>query len=94
MLFRSLNAYFLDTGRYPTSEQGLEALWDRPVLEPVPEGWQGPYLTKELPEDPWGNHYDYFVPGPSGLPYGIRSYGADGSEGGDEAAADIVSWKN
>ena len=88
----ALNSYYLDTGRYPTSEQGLAALWEKPLLSPVPSQWDGPYLTRELPVDPWGNAYEYTAPGPNGLPFAIRSLGADGAEGGEGNDADIVSW--
>ena len=88
----ALNSYYLDAGTYPTTDQGLEALWQQPILEPVPSGWDGPYLTKELPRDPWGYKYEYSVPGPAGLPFGIRSLGSDGMEGGE--GEDILSWKN
>lgn len=90
----ALNSYFLDCGRYPSTEQGLEALWEKPVLEPLPKGWDGPYLDKKLPEDPWGNEYEYRAPGPQGLPFGLRSFGADGMEGGEGGDKDIVSWEN
>ena len=56
--------------------------------------WNGPYLEKPLEKDPWGNPYQYKVPGPDGLPYGIVSYGADGTEGGEGEDADIASWSN
>jgi general secretion pathway protein G len=88
----ALNSYFLDAGAYPTGDQGLMALWEKPVLEPVPKGWNGPYLTKKLPLDPWGNEYVYRVPGPSGLPFGILSLGSDGMDGGEGEASDILSW--
>lgn len=88
----ALNGYLLDCGAYPTEEQGLEALWEKPVLEPLPEAWAGPYLGKPVPRDPWGRDYQYTVPGPSGLPFGIRSDGSDGMEGGDGSASDLSSW--
>ena len=90
----ALNSYFLDCGEYPTTEQGLKALWEKPVLEPVPGGWEGPYLDKMVPEDPWGNDYDYSSPGPHGLPFGIQSFGGDGLDGGEESDKDIRSWEN
>jgi general secretion pathway protein G len=90
----ALNAYFLDCGRFPSSEQGLDALWEKPVMEPVPKGWQGPYLTKPVPSDPWDNPYEYQAPGPHDLPFGIRSFGADGAEGGEGNDSDIASWEN
>lgn len=88
----ALNSYLLDCGRYPASEQGLEALWEKPVLEPVPAGWEGPYLTKTVPKDPWGKAYEYETPGPHGLPFGIRSLGADGLQGGEGDDRDLESW--
>lgn len=90
----ALNAYMLDNDRYPTEGQGLHALWRRPNLEPVPQGWKGPYLSKEVPNDPWGNSYIYRVPGPSGLPFEIISYGSDGIEGGDGNDTDLSSWES
>jgi general secretion pathway protein G len=88
----ALNSYLLDCDRYPSSDQGLEALWEKPILEPVPDGWQGPYLTKILPKDPWGRKYEYTTPGPHGLPFGIRSLGADGLQGGEGNDRDLESW--
>jgi general secretion pathway protein G len=88
----ALEAYYIDCGRYPTEEQGLQALWQRPVIEPISPGWMGPYVLRRIPNDPWGNPYEYRVPGPDGLPFGIRSFGADGREGGDGKNADINSW--
>jgi general secretion pathway protein G len=93
-LSTALTAYLADNLRYPTGDQGLKALREKPTLEPVPENWQGPYLERPVPDDPWGNQYEYVVPGPDGLPYGIRSFGADGLEGGSGQDADIVSWEN
>jgi general secretion pathway protein G len=89
----ALNAYYLDCGRYPSTEQGLKALWAKPVLEPVPSQWSGPYLNKEVPRDPWGRDYEYRNPGPSGLPFAIRSLGADGLEGGEGSDRDVESWR-
>ncbi len=90
----ALDAYYLDCGQYPTSTQGLVALWQKPTLDPVPLTWNGPYLNKPLPKDPWGNDYEYIVPGQSGLPFGIRSLGADKTEGGEGENADVCSWEN
>lgn len=90
----AVNSYFLDSGRYPSTEQGLEALWEKPVLEPLPKGWDGPYLDKKLPRDPWGHEYEYRAPGPQGLPFGIRCFAADGLEGGEGEDKDIVSWED
>jgi len=90
----ALNSYFLDAGRYPTTEQGLKGLWEKPILEPVPAAWNGPYLTKAVPKDPWGKEFEYKAPGPNGLPFGIRSFGADGAEGGEGNDKDIESWSD
>ena len=88
----ALGAYKLDTGLYPTTEQGLNA------LRVKPEGlnqWQGPYLPQEIPTDPWGNAYIYRFPSENGgLEPEIISYGADGQPGGDGIYADIISWKS
>jgi len=88
----ALNAYAVDCKQFPTQDQGLDALWAKPVLEPVPAHWGGPYVDKKITTDPWGHPYDYTVPGPEGLPFGIRSLGADGKEGGDGDDADLTSW--
>ena len=97
----ALQTYFLDCGRFPTTEQGLRALWEKPVLYPVPAAWNGPYLEREPGNDPWGADYKYFsaessiMPAevPSGLPFVLISYGADGKEGGKGDSSDICSWK-
>lgn len=90
----ALGSYFLDCTAYPTTEQGLAALWEKPIIEPVPGGWAGPYLTKQVPRDPWGRDYVYRAPGPNNLPFQIMSLGSDGAEGGEGDAADVVSWKS
>ena len=89
----ALEAYYIDCGFYPTEEQGLCALRRKPDTEPVNDGWNGPYLYKDIPKDPWGNDYEYLNPGIDGSCYGIRSFGADGKEGGEEKNADLCSWK-
>jgi general secretion pathway protein G len=89
----SLQAYLLDCGIYPTTGQGLLALWEKPTLAPVPATWRGPYLDRQLPKDPWGNEYVYKNPGDKDLPFTILSYGADGKEGGEDQNADIFSWE-
>jgi general secretion pathway protein G len=94
MLGASLDAYRLDTGRYPTTEQGLAALWRAPTIEPRPLTWRGPYLRKPVPADPWGNPYVYRAPGTeSASGYDLLSTGADGQLGGEGDNADIASWK-
>jgi general secretion pathway protein G len=84
----ALDTYRLDVGKYPSSDQALQALRTRP--EGV-ENWDGPYLPKEIPLDPWGNPYIYTCPGEHG-DYDIISYGADGRPGGEGEDTDIVSW--
>jgi len=88
----ALEAYYIDNRRFPTEEQGLQSLWQRPTIEPVSPNWSGPYMNRRIPDDPWGNSFEYRVPGPYGLPFGIRSFGADGREGGERTNADITSW--
>jgi general secretion pathway protein G len=90
----ALGSYFVDCQGYPSTEQGLQALWEKPIIEPVPGGWDGPYLTKEVPRDPWGRDYRYKAPGPNNLPFEIQSLGSDGAEGGEGDATDVVSWKS
>ncbi|MFZ5593565.1 MAG: type II secretion system major pseudopilin GspG [Pseudomonadota bacterium] len=85
----ALDAYFIDAGHFPSASQGLQALRIRPEGE---DKWQGPYLKKDLPNDPWGNPYVYNSPGRSG-DYEIISYGEDGKEGGDGDGKDIASWE-
>ncbi|MGN2390324.1 type II secretion system major pseudopilin GspG [Pelomicrobium sp. G1] len=85
---KALDQYRLDVGRYPTSEQGLGALVRRPENEPR---WDGPYLKKGVPADPWGRPYFYRSPGEHGE-YDLASWGKDGQPGGSGEAADLVSW--
>jgi len=85
---KALDQYRLDTGRYPSSEQGLAALMSHPASEAK---WQGPYLKKTVPDDPWGKPYVYRSPGEHGE-YDLYSYGKDGQPGGDGENADITSW--
>ena len=89
----AIEAYYIDCGSFPTAEQGLSALRKKPETEPSSDNWGGPYLYKDIPNDPWGNEYEYTSPAPDGSPYGIRSFGADGIEGGEDKNADIKSWK-
>lgn len=89
----ALQSYYLDCSMYPTQAQGLPALWEKPVIAPVPPLWKGPYIDRELPKDPWGYDYHYKNPGDKGLAFSIISYGADGQEGGEGQNEDIISWK-
>ena len=87
----ALGAYKLDTGVYPATEQGLQALRVKP--EGV-EQWSGPYLPQDIPLDPWNKPYLYKYPGEHGDEPDVVSLGADGQPGGDGNNADIVSWNN
>lgn len=88
-LSATIDLYRLDAGAYPTEEQGLDALFDRPADA---ERWNGPYLRKRgMIDDPWGNRFIYRFPGEHG-DYDIYSLGADGQEGGEDEDQDLVSW--
>jgi general secretion pathway protein G len=92
----ALQTYYIDCGAFPSEFQSLEALWEKPVLTPVPDLWAGPYIDREIPLDPWGSPYQYSTgenSGESKLPFTIMSFGADGKEGGSGSNADIFSWK-
>ena len=89
-LMQALKLYKLDNQRYPTSEQGLQALVSKPTTNPVPPNWK-PYLEK-LPNDPWGRPYQYLNPGVKGE-IDVMSFGADGQPGGEGKDADIGSWQ-
>jgi general secretion pathway protein G len=85
----TLDLFYLDTGRYPSTAEGLAALVQRPGGV---QSWNGPYLKGEaVPNDPWGHSYVYRMPGEHGA-YDIVSYGSDGQEGGTGTAADVTSW--
>lgn len=87
-LDKALDQYRLDVGHYPNTELGLSVLDAAPVGEPK---WQGPYLKKALPSDPWGHTYVYRMPGEHGE-YDLFSYGRDGQPGGSGEDADIGNW--
>lgn len=89
-LMQALKLYRLDNGRYPTQEQGLDALIRKPSSGPVPAGWK-PYVER-LPKDPWGQPYQYLIPGAHG-DIDVFSLGADGRPGGEGINADIGSWQ-
>jgi general secretion pathway protein G len=88
-VMQALKLYRLDNGRYPTTDQGLQALLAKPQIQPVPTNWKQ-YLDK-LPKDPWGNGYHYLNPGVRGE-IDVFSLGADGQAGGSGADADVGSW--
>ena len=87
-LEKALDQYRLDTGHYPSSEQGLLALM---VAPPGEARWQGPYLRKAVPMDPWGRPYVYIIPGQKSE-FDLMSYGKDGRPGGSGDGADIGNW--
>jgi general secretion pathway protein G len=87
----ALQSYYIDCNCYPTTEQGLAALWEAPNYSPIPDNWNGPYLEKRLNKDPWGNNYLYYEPGAKSKSFLIISLGADGKEGGEKFNADIKS---
>jgi general secretion pathway protein G len=86
----ALDTFRLDVGRYPTTQEGLEALRARPFGL---ERWDGPYLKKDVPKDPWGNDYVYRSPGQHGA-YDLVSFGADSALGGDGEGRDINNWES
>jgi len=90
MFGTALDGFRLDMGRYPTTEEGLKALREKPSGA---DKWEGPYLPKEIPLDPWGNAYVYRSPSEHG-DYDIISYGLDKAEGGEGENQDVVSWKD
>jgi general secretion pathway protein G len=88
LLGQALDQFRLDTGRYPTTSEGLNAL----MVNPGIENWEGPYLKKAVPNDPWGKPFNYQSPGSHG-DYDLLSYGADGSPGGEGENKDLDSWE-
>jgi general secretion pathway protein G len=89
LLGTALDTYRLDVGRYPSTQEGLQVLSQRPGGV---DRWDGPYLKKAVPNDPWGKPYVYKSPGDHG-PYDIISYGADGVPGGEGNNRDVTSWE-
>jgi general secretion pathway protein G len=88
LLNQALDQYRLDTGSYPSSQEGLNAL----MTNPGNEKWDGPYLKKKVPDDPWGHPYVYQTPGTHGE-YDLLSYGRDNKPGGEGEDKDITSWE-
>jgi general secretion pathway protein G len=87
----ALHSYYMDLYTFPTTEQGLESLWQAPTG--MSDRWSGPYLSKPVPLDPWGKPYIYNTPGPNNLPFWIGSLGADGVEGGVNENKDVYSYE-
>ena len=92
MVGAALDTYRLDMSRYPTTEQGIAALTEKPADPAQAALWRGPYLKKRVDKDPWGNSYVYKTPGAKS-DYELSSLGADGKEGGSGNDADIHSWE-
>ena len=93
ILMIALDSYYIDCKKYPTEQQGLKALWEKPVSAPIPNGWNGPYVTKDDFVDPWDFEYVYHNPGPENVPIEIITYGSDNTPGGEKNDEDITSWK-
>ena len=85
----ALETLRLDIGRFPTQEEGLAILAEAPKDEKLKAKWKGPYLDEAVPQDPWGNPYQYSTPGANGQPFALYSFGADGKKGGEGNDADI-----
>jgi general secretion pathway protein G len=91
-LVQAFKLYRLDIGRYPTTEQGIRALVEKPTSEPVPQNWKAGGYLDSIPKDPWGNPYQYANPGTHGE-IDVFSYGSDGKPGGTGNDADIGNWQ-
>lgn len=89
MLKGALETMRLDTGRFPTEEEGIDTLFVKPQAEPARGRWRGPYLDEAVPLDPWGNPYQYSIPGANSQPFALYSMGADGQRGGTDINEDI-----
>lgn len=88
LLGQALDQLRLDTGRYPSTQEGLGALMTNPGID----GWEGPYLKKSVPNDPWGKPYNYQQPGTHGE-YDLATNGRDGAPGGEGEDKDVTSWE-
>lgn len=88
LIENGIKLFKLDTGRYPSTDEGLKALLEKPANAP---NWDGPYLEKGLPKDPWKRDYTYIYPGNKYI-YEIYSLGADGKSGGEGESQDIFNW--
>ena len=89
MLRGAVETFRLEVGRLPTADEGQEALAKAPADERARTRWRGPYLDEALPADPWGNPYQYSIPGRDGMPFALYSFGADGKAGGEGNDADV-----
>ncbi|CAB1370840.1 type II secretion system major pseudopilin GspG [Denitratisoma oestradiolicum] len=91
-LSQALKLYKLDNKRYPSTDQGLAALVQKPSVSPIPDNWKADGYLERLPKDPWGQEYVYLQPGRHGE-FDLISYGADGQSDGEGSDADITSWQ-
>jgi general secretion pathway protein G len=89
---QALKLYYLDNQRYPSTEQGLQSLVTKPTVGQIPPNWKAGGYVERLPNDPWGNPYQYVQPGIKGGEFDIFSYGKDGKPGGEADDADIGTW--
>lgn len=89
LLRGAIETFRLEVGRLPTTEEGLSVLYKAPSDERARARWRGPYLDENVPTDPWGNPYQYAIPGRDGMPFAIYSMGADGKPGGEGNDADV-----
>jgi general secretion pathway protein G len=89
---QALKLYYLDNQRYPSTEQGLQSLVTKPTVGQIPPNWKSGGYVERLPNDPWGNPYQYVQPGIKGGEFDIFSYGKDGKPGGEADDADIGTW--
>lgn len=89
LLRGAVETFRLEVGRIPSESEGLAVLYTPPADERSRARWRGPYLDEQVPSDPWGNPYQYAIPGRDGLPFALYSLGADGKPGGEENNADI-----
>jgi general secretion pathway protein G len=89
-----LNSYYMDNSMYPTTEQGLKALYEKPTVPPIPENWNGPYLEeKKIPKDSWGHEIKYVCPGTHNPDkFDVYTLGSDNAEGGEGSNADYGNW--
>ena len=89
----ALDIYASNNGAYPSTGQGLKALWEKPIIPPVPSDWSGPYLDKPILEDPWESDYVYIYPGRHNRhDYDLLSYAKDGIAGGKGDSEDVANW--
>ena len=89
LLRGAIETFRLEVGRLPTEQEGLSVLYTAPSDERAKARWRGPYLDESVPADPWGNPYQYAIPGRDGMPFAIYSFGADGKAGGEGNDADV-----